>query len=272
MQWRWWRICNGFGTQLTARLICMLYGICLLSVIPVRNQPSEDGALVSQLLYGDDFKIKEQRKHWSRVQISHDTFEGWVHNTQLTVIEEEIFNKINTTKNVKINTDLAAHITMQNGYITPILLGSRVDICTFFEHQFDGNAPLVVSSKENLMHTALSYLNAPYLLGGKTPFGIDCSGFTQMVYKTNGYKLVRQTEKQSSQGEPLSFIEESEAGDLAFFDNKEGIIDHVGIILKDNYIIHAYGKVRIDRLDHTGIFNVEEKLYSHKLRVIKKII
>ncbi len=93
-----------------------------------------------------------------------------------------------------------------------------------------------------------------------------------MVYKINGYALERTAAAQSKQGEPLSFIEESEPGDLAFFDNSDGIIDHVGIILKDNYIIHVNGHVRIDRIDHTGIFNTEEKLYTHKLRVIKKII
>ena len=271
MQWWGWSIGCGNRTQLTARSICMLYGICLLSVVPVRNQPNEDGALVTQLLYGDDFKIKEQRKHWSRIKISHDSFEGWVSNTQITPIEEATFTSISKA-DTALNTDLAAHITTQNGYVTPILLGSRVDIGCFFEHRFEGNAPLVVASKKELMHTALSYLNAPYLLGGKTPFGIDCSGFTQMVYKINGYQLFRGTEQQSTQGTPLSFIEESEPGDLAFFDNKEGIIDHVGIILKDNYIIHAHGKVRIDRIDHTGIFNAETKRYSHKLRVIKKII
>ena len=116
------------------------------------------------------------------------------------------------------------------------------------------------------------YLNAPYLWGGKTPFGIDCSGFTQMVYKLNGYKIHRDASQQALEGEPLSFIEESEVGDLAFFDNDEGNIIHVGIIMENNYIIHASGKVRIDRLDHLGIYNPELKKHTHKLRVIKKII
>ena len=123
-----------------------------------------------------------------------------------------------------------------------------------------------------MAQTAFMYLNAPYLWGGKSPFGIDCSGFTQMVYKLNGYSLLRDASQQATQGVPLSFIEESEAGDLAFFDNEEGKIIHVGLIMDDNYIIHASGKVRIDRLDHLGIYNAELNKHTHKLRVIKKII
>lgn len=108
--------------------------------------------------------------------------------------------------------------------------------------------------------------------GGKTPFGIDCSGFTQMVYKTLGIQLPRDAYQQATVGEHLSFIEEAEPGDLAFFDNAEGKITHVGIIMADNYIIHASGKVRVDRLDHQGIYNTETGRHTHKLRVINKII
>jgi cell wall-associated NlpC family hydrolase len=137
---------------------------------------------------------------------------------------------------------------------------------------FEGGSINDKREKANLVKTALLYLNAPYLWGGKTPFGIDCSGFTQMVYKINGYRLPRNAFDQVSQGDSLSFIEESEPGDLVFFDNEEGTIDHVGIIMENNYIIHAHGKIRIDRIDHTGIFNTETGNYTHALRVIKKII
>ena len=99
-------------------------------------------------------------------------------------------------------------------------------------------------------------------MGWKKPFGIDCSGFTQMVYKLNGYKLLRDASQQATQGTALSFIEESEPGDLAFFDNAEGDIIHVGIIMEDNYIIHAHGQVRIDRIDHSGIYNVTKKKHA----------
>jgi cell wall-associated NlpC family hydrolase len=137
---------------------------------------------------------------------------------------------------------------------------------------FDGTKISGLKPKKELLNTAFLYLHAPYLWGGKTPFGIDCSGFTQMVYKLNGYKLFRDASQQALQGEALSFIEESEPGDLAFFDNDEGHIIHVGIIMENNYIIHASGKVRIDRIDHLGIYNPELNKHTHKLRVIKKII
>jgi cell wall-associated NlpC family hydrolase len=116
------------------------------------------------------------------------------------------------------------------------------------------------------------YLNTPFLWGGKSPFGIDAAGFTQIVYKLCGYQLLRTPKEQSTQGEVLSFIEESEPGDLAFFDDEFGEIIHVGIVLNDYHIIHAHGKVRIDTLDHSGIFNTDLQKHTHKLRVLKKVI
>ena len=83
---------------------------------------------------------------------------------------------------------------------------------------------------------------------------------------------MRDAKDQATQGQVLSFIEESEPGDLAFFDNEDGAITHVGIIMNDYNIIHAHGKVRIDKLDHSGIYNVDSKIHTHKLRVIKKIL
>lgn len=150
--------------------------------------------------------------------------------------------------------------------------GSSLNGISLLDHHYDGGVISGTCPKSQIIQTAFTYLNTPYLWGGKTPFGIDCSGFTQMVYKLNGYKLLRDASQQATQGEALSFIEESEPGDLAFFDNSEGTITHVGLIMEDNYIIHAHGKVRIDRLDHSGIYNVDKRKHTHKLRVIKKII
>ena len=102
--------------------------------------------------------------------------------------------------------------------------------------------------------------------------GIDCSGLTQMIYRINGYQIPRDASQQAELGNTLSFIDESEPGDLAFFDNDEGKIIHVGLLLENNYILHAHGKVRIDRIDQTGIYNLDTQQHSHMLRIIKKII
>ncbi len=127
-------------------------------------------------------------------------------------------------------------------------------------------------SRNKIIATAHPYLNSPYLWGGRSFFGIDCSGFTQIVYKLNGFKLPRDASQQALLGLSLSFVEEAQAGDLAFFDNEEGRITHVGIVLDDNKIMHASGKVRRDKLDHYGIFNLDTKKYSHHLRVIKPVL
>jgi cell wall-associated NlpC family hydrolase len=123
-----------------------------------------------------------------------------------------------------------------------------------------------------LIDTAFLYLNSPYLWGGRTPFGIDCSGYSQIVYRMCGVDLPRDASQQAEVGDRLSFIEEATPGDLAFFDNNEGRITHVGILLGDNKIIHASGKVRVDRIDHQGIFNDEMHDYSHHLRLITRVI
>ncbi len=250
----------------------MQFGICHLSIVPLRSQPEDSSEMTSQLLYGDHFKVLEQRKYWSRIRMAYDSYEGWIGNVQFLSITESDYDQIENDGDYRYTADLVSFVISENKSLIPLVLGSNVNSVQLFIHEFDGEYINCKQGKKHLLDTALLYLNAPYLWGGKTPFGIDCSGFAQMVYKINGYRLLRDASQQATQGEPLSFIEESEPGDLAFFDNKEGIINHVGIIMQDNYIIHSHGKVRIDRLDHTGIFNTDTKSYSHKLRVIKKII
>ncbi|MDX1278206.1 C40 family peptidase [Oceanihabitans sediminis] len=249
----------------------MQYGICNLSIVPLRFEPSDKAELVSQVLYGDYFKILEQRKSWSKIRIAFDGYEGWIDNKQYIEITEEQYNSLNNQAPI-LSNDLIEFVQDKDNHLYSIPLGSTLNGLELLNHSFDGSVVKEIQPKEDVIKTAFSFLNAPYLWGGKTPFGIDCSGFTQMVYKLNGYKLLRDASQQATQGEALSFIEESEPGDLAFFDNNEGDIVHVGIIMKDNYIIHAHGKVRIDRLDHSGIYNADKRMHTHKLRVIKKII
>lgn len=248
----------------------MEYGIGFLSIVPLRAEPADQSELVSQLLYGEHFKIIAKRKKWSYIQLAFDGYEGWVDNKQFISIDEDDYNALNQTP-LTLSADLIDYASCDQGQLHSISIGSQISSCKFLSHGFEGRSIQGVQPKEKLIETALTFLNAPYLWGGRTPFGIDCSGLTQMVYKINGQRLLRDASLQATQGEALSFIEESEPGDLAFFDNEEGVITHVGIIMKDNYIIHAHGKVRIDRLDHSGIYNNDVRTHTHRLRVIKRI-
>ncbi|MFS4448025.1 NlpC/P60 family protein [Maribacter sp. 2307UL18-2] len=250
----------------------MQYGICHLSVVPVRSIADDTGEMVSQILYGEHFKVIESRKTWSKIRLAFDQCEGWVPNNQIVHMTQNDYDAIEAKEKRKYAADLISFVTSKESVLHPLVLGSSVHTADILGHRFEGSYFENEQDKSSLIQTALLYLNAPFLWGGRTPFGLDSSGFTQMTYKVNGYRLKRTALAQSGQGEALSFIEESEPGDLAFFDTKEGVIDHVGIVMENNYIIHCHGKVRIDRIDHTGIFNNEANRYTHTLRVIKKII
>ena len=253
-----------------------MFGICNLSIIPLRIEANDRSEIVSQVLFGEHFQVLEQSKQWAKIKLHFDNYQGWIDVKQYQPISETSYNQL-SEEVIILNSDLIEYITSPNNFLMPIPLGASLSFLNYTEinttnFDFEGMKISGIKPKSNIIETAYMYLNSPYLWGGKTPFGIDCSGFTQMVYKLNGYHLLRDASQQALQGEALSFIEESESGDLAFFDNEEGKIIHVGIIMDDNYIIHASGKVRIDRLDHLGIYNADVNKHTHKLRVIKKII
>lgn len=256
----------------------MHYGICNLSIVSMRVEPDETSEMVNQVLFGETFEIIDEDNQWSKIRLTFDSYEGYIDNKQYLKITKEFFSKLITEKQ-SYTAEIVDFITNKSNELTTIPLG-----CTLprfnnkkleIENQFYFYEGAVLSEKKqknDILKVAFIYLNSPFLWGGKSPFGIDCSGFTQMVYKLCGYKLLRNAKEQATQGEVLSFIEESEPGDLAFFDNDEGEITHVGIILNNYQIIHAHGKVRIDTLDHSGIYNAELQKHTHKLRIIKRII
>ncbi len=249
----------------------MQYGICHLSIVPMRAEPSDKSELVNQVLFGEYFKAVEVRKNWTRVKLAHDNYEGWIDNKQYVAIPEDDY-AFAKAQPLKLTSDPVQFVTTEHNELLTVILGSSLNTLRVLKANYEGNYRSGKQAKEKLVNTAMLYLKSPYLWGGRTSFGIDCSGFTQMVYRLNGHMLKRDASQQATQGEALSFIEESEPGDLAFFDNAEGAITHVGIIMEDNYIIHAHGEVRIDRLDHSGIYNVHRRVHTHKLRVIKKVI
>ena len=247
----------------------MSLGLCNLSIVPVRISNSDKSEMITQLIYGDLFNIIEEKDNWTKIKCEFDNYEGWIDCKQYVKLDK---NEIIKRDDQKYSFDLVEFIENTNKELITISIGSNISNIELLNHKYEGKSISGKQTKDSIISTAMLYLHTPYLWGGKTPFGIDCSGFTQMVYKINGYKLLRDAKEQAAQGETLSFIEESEPGDLAFFNNDEDEIIHVGIILKNNYIIHASGKVRIDRLDQTGIYNNDINQHTHSLRFIKKII
>jgi len=237
----------------------------------MRVENSHQSELVSQLLYGDCFKIISKKKDWLQITSLADNYSGWIDHKQARIISKEAAEKIEH-KDSAYSTRLIDYIETSDNKLTSLVLGSNVGGAAILGHEYQGPTQNKKTSKSDLLKTASLYLNTPYLWGGKTPMGIDCSGLTQMIYRINGYSLPRDASQQAKLGETLSFIDESEAGDLAFFDDAEGKIIHVGILLENYYILHAHGKVRIDRIDQTGVYNAETKQHSHKLRIIKKMI
>ena len=247
----------------------MILGICNLSIVPVRIVDSDKSEMINQLIYGDIIEILEEKEKWVKIKSVFDDYIGWIDKKQYFKIDDNITVDL---KNPVYSIDLVEFIENNNNELVTIPIGSDISNISLMKHKFEGKTISGKNNRNSIVDTALLFLNSPYLWGGKTPFGIDCSGFTQMVYKINGYKLSRDAKDQANQGETLSFIEESEAGDLAFFNNDQGDIIHVGIILQNNHIIHASGKVRIDRIDHSGIYNNDLNKHTHSLRYIKKII
>ena len=247
----------------------MILGICNLSIVPVRIVDSDKSEMINQLIYGDIIEILEEKEKWVKIKSVFDDYIGWIDKKQYFKIDDNITLDLNKPI---YSINLVEFIENNNNELVTIPIGSDISNISLMNHKFEGKTISGKNNRNSIVDTALLFLNSPYLWGGKTPFGIDCSGFTQMVYKINGYKLSRDAKDQANQGETLSFIEESEAGDLAFFNNDQGDIIHVGIILQNNHIIHASGKVRIDRIDHSGIYNNDLNKHTHSLRYIKKII
>lgn len=253
----------------------MKYAVCQVSVAPLRADQSDRSEMVSQILFGEKVEILDKKNNWIKIRTDYDQYEGWADFKQFQVVSDGEFQTLNLNYFASDSFNLAVEedmpLTLPLGALLPNLENGKIK---FGNKEWDylGEFQTGNFTKSNIPELAYLYLNTPYLWGGKSVFGIDCSGFVQQVYKFCGFNLPRDAYQQAELGEALSFVEEAEPGDLAFFDNADGKIIHVGIILEGNKIIHAHGKVRIDPIDITGIFNRDLQNYSHKLRVIKKIL
>lgn len=262
-------------------MFALAYGICNQSVVPCRAEASDKAEMTTQLLFGEHFKVLKRQGSWHYIRNAFDDYESWVDAKQYQEISEETFEELQQQKPT-ISLDLMAGLDdLTRKSVIPIPIGSTLPyfdgrVCNLegFEYEFEGqtNTILHASLSESLISNAYSYLNAPYLWGGRNPLGIDCSGFTQNCFKIIGIKLPRDAYQQAELGEQVAFINEARPGDLAFFDNDEGRIIHVGIVMDKQLIIHASGKVRIDKVDHQGIYNSDNLKYTHNLRLIKRFI
>lgn len=261
----------------------------------MRSQASDKSELCNQLLFGESYQVvkKDNTGKWLYIRNAFDQYEGWIAEVQYKSISTEYFEQLNLQARVLAN-DLVGYVQKYSRKL-PILKGSSLP---FFQEghikieqeiiPFDGNALSLTETQANhfLIDQALSYLGAPYLWGGRSPFGIDCSGFTQQVFKLSGYSLLRDAYQQATQGDLMTDFAQAQPGDLAFFERDNRII-HVGIIIDETSfqeiypnqaltaqtypIIHALDAVRIDLLNTQGIYNLERNIYTHKFKEIRRI-
>ncbi len=254
----------------------MKYAGCCVPVSALRKEPSHKSEMISQLLFGECCTLLEYGKdNWVKIKCRYDDYEGWCLLSHVVEIGEE--NYLHTDTDL---TDEWVNALEYNGQHMYVPLGSSLTSLNYgkafwSKHpiKYIGKAWKPEEVKLNakvIKQIAYKFLNTAYLWGGKSVFGIDCSGFSQMVYKFLNIQLPRDAWQQAEKGETVNSLQETNCGDLAFFGNEEGRITHVGIILQSTEIIHSSGKVRLDKIDNEGIENLETKQRTHKLKVIKR--
>ncbi|WP_075602183.1 C40 family peptidase [Saccharicrinis aurantiacus] len=253
--------------------------ICVFSYIPVRSEASERSELVTQILFGETYQVTEKTDKWAKIKMDFDGYEGWIDSNLVFEVAQTQYELWKDADAWMVPVPYIKIV--QDGSSAPITIpaGSRIvfnghDRNSFAigKNDYFISGQLPAAKEIGIREVATSLLHTPYLWGGRSFFGIDCSGLSQIVYKINGLKLPRDASQQVNFGETVEFVEEATVGDLAFFDNEEGKVIHVGICIGGGQIIHANGEVRIDQLDHQGIFKRDKNTYSHKLRVIKRIL
>lgn len=246
----------------------MSHGIVKIPLIPGRKEGSDRSEMVTQLLFGELYTVLEEKEKWVFIENEADGYQCWIDRKQHNPIHADAYQNVREAQH-QLSTEILGET--ESGMRIPF--GSKVNYSASPSISEISNFKGDTARRQyaDIETYARLFLDAPYLWGGKSILGIDCSGFCQVVYSACGIEIPRDAYQQAEQGVTIEFLQEAKTGDLAYFDNKEGRITHVGILLDRNEIIHASGKVRIDRIDHEGIYNEELKKYTHKLRIIKRI-
>lgn len=267
---------NSNDTQINLQEDELQYGICYQSIVPVRATSAHRSEMISQLLFGEHYTViaTNEDKTWLLIENAFDKYRGWIDANQHKPVEKEYFNVLSSMR-WPINKDLVGLVHGQNKVI-PIVYGAVLPVFNNgvmiidkepFKYAGEVFYPVTSNQYEFMYSVARFYLAAPYLWGGRTPFGIDCSGFVQQVFRVCGYNLPRDAYQQAEMGRKVQF-EEVAPGDVAFFHNAQGRVNHVGIVCENNRILHASGEVRIDKLTKDGIFNYDKKVQTHQLNTI----
>lgn len=273
----------------------MPHGICTLPLIPLRSEPSERSEMISQILFGELFEVLKTDDSWSQIRILSDNYVGWCTRKMLQFLPDALFEKYRQEVPVLTNGvispcfklgDTQPQLFLPAGsrlYFTELEAGRfqimqncSTDLSTM-ENTTWSIHPSLISSNHNqtnddIVSTASLFINAPYLWGGKSILGMDCSGFVQIVFSIHGYSLPRDAREQALFGEVVADLTQSRSGDLAFFTNSNGAVVHVGILTEGQQIIHASGNVHFDRVDSQGIYSEVLGKYTHHLHSIKRII
>lgn len=254
--------------------------ITLNSVVPVRAEAAESAEMVTQMLFAETATVLEQTERWTKIKLDADGYEGWADRKMLSQLGDKQFEQLQSAPKAVVSFPVSLAVSLENK--TSILLtgGTRlpnynVGIFELLGVKFNIDASTVETTleftTENFMRIAFFYLNTPYLWGGKNALGMDCSGFTQIIYSIFGVQLPRDASMQVQDGKVVDFLVEAKTGDLAFFENVDKKIIHVGILLDSNRIMHCSGRVKINQIDSQGIISEETGQYTHQLRVIKRI-
>jgi len=248
--------------------------ICENVFVPLRLSPSHRSEMLSQILFGEKYIILDKSGTWLKIETLFDKYIGWIDMNHLQYSDDSndssgyVLNRsLLCYKNDKTKLVLEAGCEVYNpDFKTKMFtIGkNKFTTCPDFSRSY-------ITTRESLAETAMKFINSPYIWGGRIPSGIDCSGLTQLVYKIHGMIIPRDSSKQAESGENIGFLDETEPGDLVFFDNEKGRISHVGMIISRGLVIHASGRVRIDTIDTQGIYKAEFVKYSHHLRNIRRI-